>query len=157
MKALTRLMSLFALATTIVSFVACGGGGSDPEPVIEETQKEKVTKLLQASGSSWTPSSTGITVDNADASQLFEGFTIKFGDGTLTTTGTTPVWLRSDTWTFKNDDANVIIRGQDNKEISIESVSDTQLKLSLQWDQYTYEDGGRKKSIPGNYVFTLTK
>jgi len=156
MKTLAHLMSLSVLVVTIVSFASCGGGGKDPEPIVE-TQKEKVTKMLQASGGTWSPSSSGITVDNADASSLFQGFTIKFGDGTLTTTGTTPVWLRNDTWSFKDDNANVIIRGQDNKEVSIESVSDTQLKLKLQWDQYTYEDGGRKKSIPGNYEFTLTK
>jgi hypothetical protein len=156
MRILSLLLSGFLLFVVTVVFTACGGGSDDPKP-IDKTEKEKNTELLVASGGSWTAASSGITVGGVDVTaDLFKDFSIKFTDTQFTTTGTTPVFLRTDTWHFKDETAKVIIRGQDNKEMTIESISATQLKLSLQWDETTYE-GGRKKSIPGTYVFTLTK
>ncbi|HYC85989.1 MAG TPA: hypothetical protein VEB86_12245 [Chryseosolibacter sp.] len=153
---ISRTLTLFCLVGLCLTFVHCGG--DDPKPP-EPTQKEIVTEKLVAGGSSWSASTSGagITVDGVDVTnEFFDGFTIKFTGTTLTTTGTTPVWLRTDTWTFKDDNATAIIRGQDNKEVAITSISDTELKLTLQWDQTTYE-GGRTRSIPGTYVFTLKK
>jgi hypothetical protein len=156
MRILSLLLSGVAVATVSLSFIACGGGGSDPKPAAK-TEVEKATELLTAGTTSWTASSSGITVGGTDVTaDLFKDFSIKFGASTFTTTGTTPVWLRTDTWHFKDETAKVIIRGQDSKEITVTSISDTQLKLSLTWDQTTYE-GGRIRSIPGTYVFTLTK
>jgi hypothetical protein len=161
MRTLARFapaLTLLTLTIITLSFMACGGGG-EPTPVTPEpTAKEKQTELLKANGSSWTPASSGIKVDGVDVtSDLFDGFTIKFDATTVTTTGTTPVWERTDTWTFKDDNANVIVRGSDSKEITITSLSATELKMTLEWDQYTYEEGGRQKSIPGTYEFTLNK
>jgi hypothetical protein len=156
MKILFRFVSLFSLLLLPIIYMACSG--SEPDPVVEKTEKEKVTEMITASGAAWTTSaSSGITVDGVDVTEdLFENFSITFGDGTYTTTGTTPVWQRSDTWSFKDDTAKSIIRG-DGKEVTITSVSATQLKLTLTWDQTTYEEGGRKRSIPGVYSFTLNK
>jgi hypothetical protein len=162
MRTLARFAPAFTLlALTIVtlSFMACGGKGGDPTPITPEpTVKEQRTELLIAGGSSWSPSSSGIVVDGVDVTaDFFSGFTIKFDATTITTTGTTPVWATTDTWSFKDDNANVIVRGSDSKEITITSISETELKLTLEWDQYTYEQGGRQKSIPGTYTFTLNK
>lgn len=133
---------------------ACGGGDPDPAP----TQVERVSVLLQADGHSWAPAaSTGVTVDGVDVTEdLFSGFSITFHERTFTTTGTTPVWLREDTWTFKDETAKVMIRGQDNKEITITEVSDTQLKLTLEWTQTTHS-GGRQGSLKGKHEFLLTR
>jgi hypothetical protein len=161
MKTLARFASaltLLTLSIVAINFMGCGPDpGPDPvEP--EPTLKEQRTTLLKAGGASWTPSSSGIKVDGVDVTaDLFDGFTIKFEGSTLTTTGTTPVWERTDTWSFKDDNANVIIRGSDGKEVTISSISASELKLTLEWDQYTYEEGGRQKSIPGTYEFTLNK
>jgi hypothetical protein len=156
MNILTRLLSIVTLIILSKAFMACGPGEPDP---VEPTQAEKVTTMLTSGTGTWAAASgSGITVGGDDVtSELFTGFSIKFGDGTLTTTGTTPVWLRQDTWEFKDETASAIIRGQDDKEVTITSISDTQLKLTLQWDSTTYEEGGRKRSIPGTYEFTLTK
>jgi hypothetical protein len=123
------------------------------------SEQQRVTTLLTQGTGSWKPSSTaGVTVDGLDVTaDMFKDFTITFGDGTLTTTGTTPVWLRQDTWHFKEGSTTVIIRGQDSKEVTIKDVSATELQLSLDWDQTTYADGGRLKSIPGTFVFTMSK
>jgi hypothetical protein len=153
-----RSLSVCVLAAIIVTIVACGGHHAGPDPTPEPTQKEKVTAQLTKDGGTWSlPASGGILVDGTtDASEYFKDFSIKFAATTFTTTGTTPVFLRTDTWHFKDDNANVIIRGQDNKEITITSISDTQLKFSLTWDQTTTEPG-RTKSIPGTYSFILNK
>lgn len=124
------------------------------------TESERVTEMLTKGTGNWTPSaSAGVTVDGVDVTQdLFKDFSITFTTDQILTTGKTPVFLRQDTWRFKDNTAKVILRGMDDKEIVIESVSQTQLTLSLEWDQTTYEEsGGRNASIPGKVVFTLNK
>jgi hypothetical protein len=156
MKKITTLtLPIFAILalTSLTTIIGCKG--DDPKPL---TKEEEMTALLIAGNGTWTPPATGgVTVDGQDVTEdLFEGFSIKFSDGTLTTTGTTPVWKRQDTWSFKDETATVMLRGQDNKEITFTRVSDTEIKLTLTWDQTTTEPG-RTKSIEGVHVFTLTK
>lgn len=137
-----------ALLTLLVALSACGGD-SDPAP---KTEAEKVTEMLVAT---WTPPTTaGVTVDGVDVTnELFAGFTITFQDGTYTTTGDSPVWPRQDTWRFKDETAKVIIRGSDEKEVTITGISASQLTLTLDWPITT--TGGRSASLKGKHVFTL--
>ena len=146
-------MAFLQSITIIAILFGCGG---DPEPTL--TEIEKVTNLLTDNGGNWQPaSSSGVTIDGVDVTtDLFPSFTITFLDNTLTTTGTSPVWLRQDTWRFKDQTAKVIIRGQDNKEITITEISATQLKLTLEWEQTT-TDGGRQYSLKGKHEFVLIK
>lgn len=140
-----RILLCFILALPLL-FSNCGEE--------ELTAEEKVTNLL-VSGT-WKPVANSITIGGDDASSLFIGFTIQFTKNQITTTGTTPVWQRVDTWQFKpGSQAQVIIRGSDNREISIDEITNAQLKISIEWDKTTY--GGRVKSLPGVYEFTLTK
>lgn len=147
------------LALTIITSLSflSGCGGSDPEPAAP-TEAQKVTQLLMSNGGSWTPAaSAGVTVDGVDVTQdLFPGFTITFQEKTFTTTGTSPVWLRQDTWGFKDQTAKVILRGQDGKEITISEISASQLKLTLEWPETTHESG-RQGSLKGKHEFLLTK
>jgi len=123
------------------------------------TESERVTAILTKGTGNWTPSvSAGVTVDGVDVTQdLFKDFTITFTADQILTTGKTPVFLRQDTWRFKDNTAKVILRGMDDKEILVESVTENALQLSLQWDQTTYEEGGRTRSIPGKIVFFMNK
>lgn len=150
------LNTAFVIFITLCISALSGCKKDDPKPQLTEAQK--VTQVLTSNGGTWTPAASGaITVDGIDVTQdLFANFSITFTANTFTTTGTTPVWLREDTWQFKDAAANVIIRGQDGKEITITEISDTQIKLSLTWDQTTYE-GGRAKSLAGTYEFVLDK
>jgi hypothetical protein len=141
------------LATT---FLLSGcGGGDEPAP---PTKAEQVTTLLTTDGGTWTPAvSSGVTIDGVDVTdELFAGFSLTFHESTFTTTGTSPVWLREDTWRFKDENADVIIRGQDDKEITIREISATQLKLTLEWTVTTTE-GGREGSLKGKHEFILNK
>jgi hypothetical protein len=141
------------LSLTVLLSAACSK--SDPEP----SEEKRVTSILTQNAAQWAPSAAaGITVNGVDVTQtLFKDFSISFTADRLFTTGTTPVWLREDTWTFKDNTATVMIRGQDGKEIKIESISETELQLSLQWDKTTYAENGKTESIPGTFVFTLKK
>jgi hypothetical protein len=146
-----RVYSSFFVLFCFLFFVNCGG--DDP------TAEEKVTKLLTKGDGTWEPSAiaNSITVEGIDVKEdLFPGFTIRFTKDKVFTTGTSPVWLREDTWQFKEGSkATIIIRGMDDKEISIAEISSTQLKISLEWDQTTY--GGRIASLLGLYEFILDK
>lgn len=149
-----KLKTAFAVLA-LALFSACGG--SDPKPT--PTEAEKVTAMLTGNGTAtWKPAATaGVLVDGVDVTtDLFSGFSITFQEKTFTTTGTSPVWLRQDTWTFKDESAKVIIRGQDNKEITITEISETQLKLTLEWTQTTHS-GGRAGSLKGKHEFILNK
>lgn len=154
-----RILSVIVLVVVSISFMHCGGG-SDPAP---PTAEEVMLAALTANGGKWgqTAGST-VEVDGTDfTSELFAGFTITFTSGTngnaYTTTGTTPVWSRSDTWSFKEgSDGEIIVRG-DNIEVEILSISATELVLQMQWDELTTDGGGRTRSIPGTHVFTLKK
>jgi hypothetical protein len=156
MKKITTLtlQGLVLLAVASLTIII-GCKGDDPKPL---TKEQEMTALLTAGTGTWTPPTTGgVTVGGTDVTdELFEGFSIKFSEGTFTTTGTTPVWKREDTWSFKDETATIMLRGQDNKEITFTRISDTEIKLTLEWDQTTTEPG-RTKSIEGTHVFTLTK
>jgi hypothetical protein len=152
MRKILSLATLIAISTV---FVHCGGGGGDPEL----TEEQKVTKTLTAGTGQWGQNSAStVYVDGLDVTEdLFSGFTITFTDGGYTTTGTSPVFPSSDTWRFKeNTNGTVIIRDSDEKEMTITSLTDTDLVFTLTWDQTT-TSSGRQRSIPGPHVFILKK
>jgi len=150
MKLSITLIGICLLLTT------CKSKKDDPSPA-EQSEQEKVTALLTGGAGTWAPASSGgITLEGIDvAEEFFSGFTIRFTATEIITTGTTPVWLRLDTWVFKQGSSTIIIRGQDSKEIAIESISETELRLTLEWNQTTF--GGKTKSLPGRYQFVLNK
>lgn len=142
-------------AVAILALSACGGG--DPEPAAP-TENEKATQILTSNGGTWTPPPTaGVIIDGVDVTEeLFPGFSITFQEKTFTTKGTTPVWLRQDTWSFKDASGKVIIRGQDEKEITITEISDSHLKLTLEWSETTHGPG-RQGSLKGKHEFILNR
>lgn len=146
------LLTKITMLTLTVILAACGG--SDPEP--PPTEAEKVTEILLSGDAKWTPPPTaGVTVDGTDVTNdLFAGFSITFQDGTYTTTGTSPVWPAQDTWRFKDETAKVIIRGADEKEVTITEITSSQVKLTLDWPTTT-TSSGRQHSLKGLHVFTL--
>jgi len=158
MTRFNSILALIFLCLAIVSFQGCKSNSDDPIPEPQTSEQEKVIAILTGGTGTWLPAaaSNSVTVAGFDVTEeFFSDFTIRFSGTQLFTTGTTPVWLRNDTWQFKSGTANIIIRGQDSREVTIENISETELKLSLKWPLTTF--GGRSKSLPGNYVFTLKK
>lgn len=157
MKGINTIYTKWYMIAMVVLLFNCKSKKDDPQPP-ELTEQEKVTAFLTGGTATWIPpTSNGVTLAGIDVtSEFFKDFTIRFTQNQIFTTGTTPVWLRQDTWQFKTGSSTIIIRGQDDKEITIESISDTQLSLTLDWDETTF-DGGRAKSLPGRYSFVLNK
>jgi hypothetical protein len=158
---MTRINSILALIflwLTTVSFQGCKSNNDDPLPEPQTSEQEKVVAMLTSGTGTWAPAtaSNSVTVAGFDVTEeFFSDFTIRFSNNQLFTTGTTPVWLRQDTWQFKSGVADILIRGQDSREVKIENISETELKLTLNWPLTTF--GGRSRSLPGTYVFTLKK
>ena len=88
------------LLFSVMAFSSCKKEAVEPQL----TETEKTTEILTSGSGTWTPATTaGVTVDGLDVtSDLFKGFTISFTADKIVTTGTTPVWLREDTWRFKD-------------------------------------------------------
>ncbi len=153
MKTIRIALLFFALGTLLIN---CGDDGPT------KTKAEVRAAILASGTGKWTPSSgSPVTVNNLAVPELFEDFTITFTStgkgGTYTTTGTTPVWPRSGTWEFV-DDEGLKFKRDDDLEISISDITDKSLKLSLEWDATTFEEPtGRSKSLAGTTVFTLSK
>ena len=147
--------TFFVFTVLAIVSIMLSSCGSDPEPP-QPTEEERVTQLL--SSAKWKPATaTGwVTVEGVDASELFVDFTITFTATGYTTTGTTPVWPRTDTWKFLSGSTTVLVRDSDGLQVTITSVDETTLKLSLFWNQETYE-GGRSRSIMGKHEFSFSK
>ena len=161
MKSTTLIKISLLTSLVLVVCGISGCGGDSPKPV-EPTELEKYTTLLTAG--KWSPSATTnwVVVNGVDVSELFKDFTITFTATGYTTTGTTPVWPRTDTWKFKTEAsvkagvANIVIRNSDGSEVTIESLDDKTMKLSMLWNKETTE-GGRTTSVIGKHEFTFSK
>ncbi len=125
----------------------------EPPPAPEPTEAEKVTNILTGGTGRWPL--TSVVVEGENAAELFKDFSITFTSTAFTTTGTTPVWPRNGTWSFTDATATKFKRN-DNVEVTIESISDTQLKLTLFWEQERVEPG-RTTALRGRHEFVLSK
>ena len=154
-----RYLKGFLLVLIVaVAFSCKKSKGEDPEP--EPTEAELRLEILTDGNGTWTPPASGAVMlgegsSALDITELFEDFTITFSETGYTTTGTTPVWARSGTWEFVDDDGEVF-RRNDGLEVTITEITEGSLKFTLEWDQTTYEEG-RSKSLAGKHTFTLGK
>lgn len=160
MKTLSqRFLQLVIISICVVVLTNCGGGDSP-------TAEEKATKLLKSGIWKTTSSTSTVILDNIDVKQdLFSDLGLQFTDTQINVTGSSPVWtldkngntVSSYPWEFKEGSkAKVLVRGSDDREITVIELSSTVFKFSIEWDQTTYGNG-RVKSLPGTYEFTLTK
>ena len=137
-------VSLFALAIAALGFMSsCGGGGGGPE-------KPDVAAMLKSG--QWKVQT--VTVGGANQISLFTGLTVTFSASSFSASNGGPVWPSSGTWTL-NTAGTIITRG-DGLTVTIDNISETSLKVSLDWDQTTL-GGGRIESIEGSHVFTFGK
>ena len=116
-----------------------------------ETQKDKTLRLL--SSGTWHISQA--TFDNVDETDSFTGMYLTFSKGTYASSNGEPVWSASGLWSFTNDNAKAIVR-DDDVEVTIQSISQTKLTITLQMDK-TVLTGGRLHSVNGEYVFEFSR
>jgi hypothetical protein len=96
-----------------------------------------------------------VTVDGVDQSSLFTGMTLQFSSTTYSTTNGGPMWAASGTWTFSDKTGKLITR-DDGLQLTITSLTKSELIFTIPWDETTY-GGGRKRSIEGTHTFKFTK
>ena len=147
MKTLIKILLIVPVLSGILLLSHCGGSKSnDPAPV---TEPQRVTSLLKTG--TWKIQS--VSVDGADQSALFKNFTLSFTDAGFATVNGSAVWPASGTWKFVSDQATSFTR-DDGLVVTIQTVSSTQLIISLVWTKTTLGPG-RIESVKGTTVFTL--
>ena len=124
------------------------GSKSDPTPAAA-TEPQRVTGLMKTG--TWKVQS--VTVDGTDQSALFKNFTLSFTDAGFASVNGSAVWPSSGTWKFVNDQATSFTR-DDGLVVTIQTVSSTQLIISLVWTKTTLGPG-RVTSVKGTTVFIL--
>jgi hypothetical protein len=136
--------SLTATLLVIVSLTHTACDGNDPAP--------RDNMLKQLTGS-WHISR--VTVDGMDHTGLFDDFNLVITTQQFSATNGEPVWPASGTWAFADDQAKTFTR-DDGIIVTIESISNTQLRLSLMWTKTTI-GAGRARSVSGAHVFEFEK
>ena len=124
------------------------GSKSDPTPAAA-TEPQRVTGLMKTG--TWKVQS--VMVDGTDQSALFKNFTLSFTDAGFASVNGSAVWPSSGTWKFVNDQATSFTR-DDGLVVTIQTVSSTQLIISLVWTKTTLGPG-RVTSVKGTTVFIL--
>jgi hypothetical protein len=140
---INHILSALILVVAVISFSACGGHGGD---------EDNVTQKRLTSGT-WNVSR--VTVDGIDKTSLFTGMKLTFTTTGYTATNGEPVWPASGTWTF-GDAEKKMVKRDDGVEVSIQSLDDNSLTLSLNWNKTTL-GSGRNTSVGGVHVFELVK
>lgn len=146
MKFTARTIAICLLVLVALAITSC----SDPTAPASET--DRVSKLL-TNGGKW--SLVRLTVGGVDQTSSNTGFTITFGSNTYVTDDGEPVWSPNGTWSFTDNTAKEFVR-EDGLVISILSISEESLDLSLSWSKTTFESG-RSSSIPGTYHYKLER
>jgi hypothetical protein len=96
-----------------------------------------------------------VTVDGADQTPLFTGMTLQFTAQNYSTTNGDPVWATSGTWSFSDKTGKLITR-DDGIQLTITSLTKTELIFTMPWNETTY-GGGRKRSLEGAHTFRFSK
>ena len=157
MKRLSNLLAALVFASLVI-FMSCGGGGSDPAPTPSELAAADLV-------GSWTVNASSITYDNGNPDGTWTNFALSFtgsaSGGSFTTTGTptegdfSAVWPASGTWSFitAGGTADGAIQGIDRGDVEMDvNVSETSLTLS-----FTVPDqGARTSGIAGEWTFTFS-
>jgi hypothetical protein len=137
--------AISALAFSVLTFTSCSN--NDPAPTDIEIVTDQITS------GPWKVKS--VTVDGTDQTNLFTSFTLQVSPAAFTTTHGGVVWPASGSWDFTDASATKIKR-TDGIEMTIESISESELILSFTWSTTTY-GGGRISSISGLHRFDLIK
>jgi hypothetical protein len=137
------LLSAFALSATL-TITSC----KDDDPSATETNLNRLT------AHNWNL--TRVTVDGVDKTSLFSGLALQWNkDNSFAVTNGGVMWPSTGTWSFTDGSAQTLFVSFHNSadaEVAIETLNDTQLIISLHWDETTLGQG-RVKSVEGDHIF----
>ncbi|MBT1701440.1 hypothetical protein KK083_31390 [Fulvivirgaceae bacterium PWU4] len=140
-KSLSPVLLAVLLLMESFLYSACDGDG---EP---KTARQSALEKLTAK--TWKIKS--VTADGADVTSKFAGMSITFTETTFTVSNGSTMWPATDVWSFVNDEAVSIKRG-DNVQVEIAALTASSLTLTLQWSKNAFGPG-RERSVTGNYTF----
>lgn len=144
MKSLIYIfLSAFALSATL-TIMSC----KDDDPGATETNLNHLT------AHNWNL--IKVTVDGVDKTSLFTGLALQWNKNqTFGVTSGGVIWPSSGTWSFTDGSGKTLfvsLNSIDDAEVTIETLNNTSLIISLHWDETTLGHG-RVRSIEGDYVF----
>ena len=142
-KSITSVFAVLAFLGMALHLQSCG----DSKPA--QTAADKNKELMKAA--TWKLQT--VTADGVDQGAYFKSMTVKFGDGTYTTTNGGAVWPASGTWSFTDNTGTVFTR-EDGLTVSINNLTATTITLQLTWNKKTI-GSGRVESIVGSYQFNF--
>ena len=132
MKRLSNLLAALVFASLVI-FMSCGGGGSDPAPTPEELAADNLV------GKTWSVNSSSITYDNGVPDGDWRNFTLSFSGsstgGSYTTSGVpdgfSDVWPASGSWSFITNSSGSVT-GIDRGDVQMTtSLSGTSLSATF--------------------------
>jgi hypothetical protein len=137
------LLSAFILYSTL-SLTSC----KDDDPSATETNLNRLT------AHHWNL--TKVTVNGVDKTSLFIGFTLQWNkNNSFAVTDGGVMWPSTGTWSFTDGSAQTLfvsLRNNTDAEVTIETLNDSNLLISLYWDETTLGQG-RVRSVEGDYLF----
>jgi hypothetical protein len=97
-----------------------------------------------------------VTVNGTDRTSLYEGLVLSWTKNqTFSAASGGVIWPSTGTFSFTDNTGNSLIVSLANNEeaqVSIVTLTDTDLIISLQWNESTLGPG-RAKSIEGEHIF----
>ena len=147
MRALIYLTLLILFVTALVT-TSCSSGGSDAQP--DEFAQQAA--LLINNGNPWVASpESSVIKDGFDVSDQFNGFNLKFSNGTFTTENALPsAWPSQGNWELDPNNKNIILRS--DGVVMQSQVSGNSLILTYTSNK---SSSGRMNSVIGDYQFIL--
>ncbi|GAB5526055.1 MAG: hypothetical protein Roseis2KO_39270 [Roseivirga sp.] len=131
------------LCFLVIIALACSCGGDDGPTPLEERLRDLTA--------TWSVSS--VSNDNTDVTSQFSGFNLTVsGDKTYSTTNGGNPWPASGTFDIASENLD-LFRRDDNVDISIVNITETQLTLSFNMSSVR----GTASGITGSFTFNLTK
>lgn len=99
---------------------------------------------------------TKLTVDGVDKTSLFIGLTLQWNrDNSFGVIDGGAMWPSAGSWSFTDGSAQTLfvsLNNTDDAEVTIETLNNTSLIISLFWDETTLGEG-RVRSVEGDYIF----
>jgi hypothetical protein len=137
------LLSAFTLSATL-TVTSC----KDDDPSATETNLNRLT------AHNWNL--TKVTVDGVDKTSLFSDLALQWNKtSTFAVVNGGVMWPSTGTWSFTDSSGKTLVvslNNSHNAEVTIETLNDTQLIISLHWDETTIGQG-RVKSVEGDHIF----
>lgn len=123
------------------------------EPSAPQLTQQEQTRLILVS-SPWKM--TKVTVDGFDQTNVYRDLVLTFLNTQYSSVNGKGVWPANGFWNFDNTEATAFLRS-DGVRVEIQSISESSLRLSFDWDETTFITNGRTKSLEGQHIFEFGK